>query len=498
MGVLEKRSSGTLLHLNSLPSAYGIGDLGRDAYRFVDRLAESGHGYWQLLPLNPTSTECGNSPYTSESGYAGNPLLISPDKLAEEGLLDGDPTPYALPEGNRIDYARVHALKEVLLKRAYANFNHEKKDFEGDYGAFEEEQSAWLGDYALYKALWEIHGVPWYRWPPHHRVHDDRSLMTLQGSERVLFHKFVQFVFFRQWGLLREYCREKGIGLIGDLPYYVSHDSADMWANPHNFKLGEGFQPLSVSGVPPDYFSSEGQLWGHPVYDWGQIQGGGFGFLMDRIEHNLRLFDTLRIDHFRGLLAYWEVPAGEATAVKGSWVPVPSEPFFDALSRRIPSLPFIAEDLGVITDDVRQAMKRLNLPGMRVLIFGFDGDINNIHLPQNHPEESVAYTGTHDTNTARGWFVEETTEQVRQNLFDSIGSWVSEADVSWALMRLASCSRARLAIFPVQDALSLGSESRLNRPSVAKDNYLWRLTRPQLEGMPTHRLHQMADESGRL
>jgi 4-alpha-glucanotransferase len=498
MGVLKKRSSGTLLHINTLPSRFGIGDLGPSAYRFVDMLVEAGHGYWQVLPLNPTTVECGNSPYTSESSYAGNTLFISPEKLAVDGLIEGDYSPYAIPEGSWIDYGRAEKVKKAILRKAFASFSRGKKEFEGEYEAFEEEHSGWLRDYALYKALWEANGLPWYQWPAHLREREAGSLKAHENSERVRFHKFTQFIFFRQWGCLKKYCSEKGIGLIGDLPYYVSYDSADVWANPRYFKLGPDYKPLFASGVPPDYFSTSGQLWGHPVYDWARIQEGGFSLWMDRIGHSLRLFDVLRIDHFRGLLAYWEVPAGETTAVRGAWVPVPSALFFNTLSRRFPSLPFIAEDLGVITEDVSQAMKRLSLPGMRVLIFGFDGDPNNVHLPRNHPENSVAYTGTHDTNTARGWFLEEASEQVRQNLFDCIGSWVPEGEVSWAIMGLASHSRARLSVFPIQDILSLGSESRMNRPAVAKDNYLWKLTEAQLKGIPTLRLRQMATESDRL
>jgi 4-alpha-glucanotransferase len=498
MVVFKNRCSGTLLHISELPSQFGIGDLGSSAYRFVDILAEAGHRYWQVLPLNPTSIECGNSPYTSESGYAGNPLFISPEKLAVEGLLEGDISQYTVPDSNRIDYAAVQKAKIALLRRAYLTFRKRETDFEDDYVSFEEEHNGWLNDYALYKTFWDAHGQPWYKWPEHIRMRDRGSLNAFKGSEGVRFHKFCQYCFFKQWGDLKEYCHGKGISLIGDLPYYLSHDSADIWANPRSFKLGNDCYPTSVSGVPPDYFSANGQLWGHPVYDWDQLQADGFSLWTERISHSLRLFDLLRIDHFRGLLAYWEVPAGETTAVRGRWVQVPSDSVFDALSRRFPSLPFIAEDLGVITEDVRNAMRRLGLPGMRVLIFGFDGDPGNPHLPSNHPEDSVAYTGTHDTNTARGWFVEEAGEDIRQNLFSCIGSFVPEREISWALMRLASGSRARLSVFPIQDILSLGSESRLNRPSIGKDNYLWKLTESQLNAIPTLRLREMATESDRL
>jgi 4-alpha-glucanotransferase len=497
MGVFGERCSGTLLHISVLPSRFGIGDFGPAAYHFVDALAEAGHRYWQVLPLNPTTIECGSSPYASESAYAGNLLFISPEKLAEEGLIDNPPT-LTPPESNWINYEEAEKTKKALLRRAYTSFRKHEEDYADDYCAFEKEHSGWLEDYALYKTLLGVHGVPWYLWPVHHRRRETGSLKAYHDSESVRFHKFCQYIFFRQWGDLKRHCREKGIGLIGDLPYYFSHDSADVWANPSDFKLDSDYKPVSVSGVPPDSFSASGQLWGHPVYNWKRIQEGDFSLWMDRIKHCLKLYDVLRIDHFRGLLAYWEVPAGETTAIKGGWTSVPSEPFFNTLSRRFPSMPFIAEDLGMITEDVKLAMKRLGLPGMRVLIFGFDGNPDNPHLPNNHPEGCVAYTGTHDTNTARGWFIEEASEDTRQNLFNCIGSWVTEGEVSWALMRLASGSKARLSVFPIQDILSLGSESRMNRPAKAKDNYLWKLTETQLKGIPTLSLKEMAAESDRL
>ncbi len=498
MAFLQNRSSGTLLHISVLPSPFGIGDLGPTAYRFADILAEAGHRYWQVLPLNPTSVECGNSPYTSESGYAGNLLFISPEKLASGGLLGGDCSVYAAPDSSSIDYGAATRAKEGILRKAYLTFRVRRKDFEDDYGAFEGAHSGWLEDYALYKALWDGYGQPWYRWPEHFRAHEESPLRALQGSENVRFHKFCQYAFFSQWQELKDHCRGRGISLIGDLPYYVSHDSADVWANQKSYKLGPDHKPTAVSGVPPDYFSASGQLWGHPVYDWNRILEDGFELWTRRIGHNLKLFDALRIDHFRGLLAYWEVPAGATTAAKGKWVKIPSGLALGALQRRFPSLPFIAEDLGMITEDVRDAMKRLGLPGMRVLIFGFDGDPANPHLPANHPENSIAYTGTHDTNTARGWYTEEANETVRRMLFKLIGSPVPEGEISWAMMRLASSSRARLSVFPIQDILSLGSESRLNRPSVAKGNYLWRLTASQLEAIPAQRLREMATESNRI
>lgn len=492
------RASGILLHPTCLPSEYGVGDFGPQAYRFIDLLAETGQSYWQLLPLNPTSPECGNSPYISSSGFALNPLLISPDILAADGLLGkADLDAITVPESDRIDYRSVQSAKLAILKKAHREFA-KKGEFLGEYGDFCARNASWLDDYVVFTALKESSGLPWFLWPEGLRRRDPEeiasAMRSLEGAE---FHRFVQYVAYRQWSLLREYCDRKGIRIFGDLPFYVSHDSADVWVNQGLFKLDNAGRSLFVSGVPPDYFSETGQLWGHPVYDWGRLRDTGFEWWMRRIEHNIEMFDIVRIDHFRGLLAYWEIPASERTAINGRWVKVPSEEFFGTLRSRFPSLPFVAEDLGVITDDVKAAIKDLGIPGMKVLIFAFDGKPDNPYLPENHEFNSVAYTGTHDTNTVRGWFKEEATHEVRENLFRYLGRIVGEGEVSPEMIKLAMGSGAKLCIVPIQDILNLGSEARLNVPSSPLNNYLWRMRGDLMSSARLQEFALVAKEAGR-
>ncbi|MBC7127637.1 MAG: 4-alpha-glucanotransferase [Candidatus Methanosuratincola petrocarbonis] len=473
----SERASGILLHPTCLPSEYGIGDFGPKAYHFVDLLAETGQGYWQLLPLNPTSPECGNSPYISSSGFALNPLLISPEMLVADGLL-GETALSAIrvPETDRIQYRSVHSAKLEILKKAYREFLKKRGEFSGEYEDFCAQNASWLDDYAVFTALKEESGLSWYLWPEGLRRRVSEELEPKKKLEGTEFHRFVQYIAHRQWWRLKEHCKRKGIRAFGDLPFYVSHDSADVWVNNKLFKLDDDGRALFVSGVPPDYFSKTGQLWGHPVYDWDRLREDGFEWWMRRIEHNLEMFDLVRIDHFRGLLAYWEVPATEKTAMNGRWVRVPSEEFFETLRRRFPSLPFVAEDLGVITEDVKAAIKDLGIPGMKVLIFAFDGKPDNPYLPENHETNSVSYTGTHDTNTIKGWFKEEATHEVKENLFRYLGRRVGEKEVSTEMVRLAMGSRSKLCVVPIQDVLSLGSEARLNVPSSPLNNYLWKMT----------------------
>lgn len=493
------RASGILLHPTCLPSEYGIGDLGPQSYRFVDLLAETGQSYWQLLPLNPTSPEYGNSPYTSSSGFALNPLLISPDMLAAEGLLGvGVLNGIRVPESERIEYRSVQPAKYDVLKRAYIEFSRRRKDYSDEYECFCARNAPWLEDYSVFAAIKEETGLPWYLWPEGLRRRDPRELASIRrrlGS--VEFIKFVQFIAYRQWSHLKDYCKDKGIRIFGDLPFYVSHDSVDVWANPGLFKLDSRGMAVYVSGVPPDYFSDTGQLWGHPVYDWERLKETGFEWWMRRVEHNLEMFDLLRIDHFRGLLAYWEIPASEKTAINGRWIKVPSEEFFSELRRQFPTLPFVAEDLGVITDDVKKAIRDLGIPGMKILIFAFDGKPDNQYLPENHEVNSVSYTGTHDTNTVRGWFNEEATHEVKENLFRYLGKRIREDEVSIEMIKLAMGSRSRLCIVPVQDVLNLGSEARLNIPSSPINNYLWKMRGHLLMKESFAEFSRISQETGR-
>lgn len=449
--------------------------------------------------MTPTAIEYGNSPYTSSSGFAGNPLLISPESLIEEGLLDPQSLSNIIPPSNHIDYVAVSNLKREVVRGAYTKFRLSFKDYASDYEKFISDNSYWLEDYSLYKALREGSGKPWLLWPAPLRDREPAAMSGKRNSlgDIIALENFAQFIFFRQWNSLKEYCKKGGLKIIGDLPFYESYDGADVWAHPELFKLDEKRRPRFVSGVPPDYFSKTGQLWGHPVYDWEELKRTSFEFWARRIAHSLRLFDILRLDHFRGLLAYWEVPASERTAMSGRWVETPSDAFFKNLISNFPSLPFIAEDLGVITEDVRQAMARLNIPGMRVLVFAFSGSSDNPNLPHNHPENSVASTGTHDTNTVKGWFLEEATQEEKNNLFRYISREVSANEVSWEFIRLAMSSAANLCIIPVQDLLSLGAEARLNQPASPTNNYLWRLQEGQLTADVLDQLGEVTKAYGR-
>ncbi len=498
MGALTNRASGVLLPVISIPSKFGIGDLGPETLRFVDYLAESCQSYWQVLPLNPTSQACGNSPYTSNSGFAGNYLMISPELMVSDGLIeDAAPSGFGT-QSNRIDYSAVAAFKSGLMNKAYNKFKEKYSDFRNEYEAFI-VASSWINDYALFKALREASGMPWHSWAVEIRDRDARTISQKEWQLRdaIGLERFTQFVFFKQWQSLKCYCQKRGISIIGDLPFYIDHDSADVWANQQCFQLDDSKRPKYVSGVPPDYFSATGQLWGHPVYDWDALRSTDFGLWIRRIEHNLKLFDLLRIDHFRGLVAYWAVPSSEKSATNGRWVTVPSQEFFSSLRRSFPSMPFIAEDLGIITDDVRRALSSLNLPGMKVLIFAFDCDDNNLNLPKNHIGNSIVYTGTHDTNTVKGWFMNEANPDMRQCLFRHLGRAVSEEDVSWEFIKMAAASNSDLCIIPFQDMLSLGSDARLNNPAAALNNYLWKYPEPHIPQSPFVRLREVTASSNR-
>jgi 4-alpha-glucanotransferase len=497
----NKRASGILLHITSLPSAYGIGDLGPEAYRFADFLAASRQSLWQLLPLNPTGPIWGNSPYSSISAFAANTLLISPDILAGEGLLSKRDL-QSKPEfaGHYCDYSRVSVYKEKLLHRAYEHFKvsgTHRREFE----SFCLEQSSWLDDFALFAVIRSRHKQKaWNTWEPKLRNRDQKSLKEIAASfeleiERV---KFLQFLFFKQWLALKQYCNQKGIRLMGDIPIYVSFDSADVWKRPQIFKLDKNREPTHVAGVPPDYFSATGQLWGNPVYDWEALKRTGFAWWKERLRHNLVCFDMVRIDHFRGLVAFWEVKKGEPTAVRGHWRKVPWKEFFNALFAEFGDLPIIAEDLGLITDDVRRALRRLGFPGMKVLLFAF-GEDNPLHpyLPHTLQENCVIYTGTHDNNTARGWFEAEARPEEKERLKRYLGRQVPPEQIHWELIRLGMLSVARMAIFPLQDVLGLDASARMNVPSTPQGNWQWRVLPQQLTPEVSAVLAEMAYVYGR-
>jgi len=495
------RRSGILLHISSLPSRHAIGDLGSGAYAFADFLAHAKQSLWQVLPLNPTEEVHGNSPYSSISAFAGNVLLVSPEILVDEGLLRPEevPPPARFPQ-SRVDYRAAAIEKRRLFDRAYERFRSTAWRRNG-YERFRALNARWLDDYALFLVLKkQFGGAAWSSWPREFRTRDETCL----GDARSLYAAdieracFFQFLFFRQWASLKEYCGGKGIRLIGDIPIYVGYDSADVWTQNRLFKLGSDGRPAFVAGVPPDYFSETGQLWGNPVYDWDALKASGFQWWIDRFAHNLGLFDFVRVDHFRGFVEYWEVSAREKTAVKGRWVKALADDFFGALRARFPGFPLIAEDLGIITPDVKEVMARLGIPGMRVLLFAF-GEDNPVHpyLPLNYVENCVAYTGTHDNNTARGWFEKEALPEERERLFRYLGKRASAETVHLELVRLVMESAAAAAVIPMQDVLGLGEEARMNRPAIPHGNWEWRLLKAQIARPVADALAGMTENCGR-
>jgi 4-alpha-glucanotransferase len=497
---MKRRGSGIILHVTSLPSPFGVGDLGPAAYRFVDFLSESGQSYWQILPICPTLTAYGNSPYASTSAFAGNTLLISPEMLVKEGLLDANDLQSAprLPE-HAVDHPAVHMFKGALWERAYARFRAAGQNPE--YERFCAEEAWWLEGFALFTAIRsDMSGRAWADWPEELRDRHSEALRAMQDKlyDRVGMEKFLQYLFFRQWSEVRRYCNQKGIQIIGDIPIYVNDDSADVWMNPELFSLDAQKRPVVVAGVPPDYFSSTGQRWGNPIYRWDVLRDSGYAWWVQRVAASLRVADFVRIDHFRGFVGYWEVPATEATAVKGRWVEAPAMDFFTHLSRKFPYLPIIAEDLGVITPDVVEVMHHFEFPGMKILLFAFGSDMaHNPYIPHNLPRDCVAYTGTHDNNTVKGWFEHEASQDERQRLFRYLGREISADEAPWELIRLLMMSAANTVILPLQDVLGLGSEARMNTPATTEGNWAWRFSSAQLTPDTARRLREMTETYAR-
>ena len=496
---MKRRGSGILLHITSLPSPYGIGDMGPLAYKFADFLSQAKQHYWQILPLNPVDPIYGNSPYHSISAFANNLLLISPELMVQDGFLsrkDLEPVPN-FPQ-RKVDYHKVIAYKENLFRIAYERFKNSK---EKKFLKFDKENAHWLEDFAQFIAFREsFKRQVWSDWPQEIRDRQPKALQTLSKNlhERIEMEKFLQYVFHKQWFSLKEYCNKKDIQIFGDMPIYVDYDSVDVWTDPGMFKLNDAGKPSFVAGVPPDYFSETGQLWGNPVYKWDVLKERKYGWWMKRIKHNLRLFNMVRIDHFRGLIAYWEVAASEKNAINGKWVEAPAEDFFNVLLEQFPDSSIIAEDLGIITPDVKEIMDRFGFPGMKVLLFAFGDDLaTNPYVPHNHVKKCVLYTGTHDNNTIRGWFENEITQEVKNKFFQYLGRKVSAQDVHWELIRLGMMSVANMVIFPMQDILGLGEEDRMNRPSTAKGNWEWKLLPEQITPSVEQSLLEMTEIYGR-
>ncbi len=502
---VNSRSSGILLHPTSLPGRFGIGDLGPEAYKFVDFLVAAGQNLWQVLPLGPTGY--GDSPYACYSAFAGNTLLISPEQLVTDGLLDSAP-PVA-KETSKVDFAQAHKLKEQLLHNAYERYTKTTDTkLRSAFETFAQQHAQWLDDYALFRALKDAHGdVAWNEWNPSLVRHTPSALERAreQYREQIEAHMFYQFLFFRQWFALKRYCNERGIRIVGDLPIFVAHDSADVWTNPDEFKLDKSGKPLVVAGVPPDYFSTTGQLWGNPLYNWERMQADGFKWWIERVRATLTVVDIARVDHFRGFAACWEIPGGDKTAERGQWVEAPGRELFTAIRKTLGELPIIAEDLGVITPDVIALREEFGFPGMRILQFGFGGDAKNIDLPHNYVPNVVAYTGTHDNDTTVGWFqsvagegstrTADQIERERSFCLDYLNTKGEE--IHWDFIRGVLASVANTAIVPLQDLLGLGTEARMNLPNSTEGNWAWRFEPGALTDEIGQRLKRLTELYGR-
>lgn len=502
------RASGILLHPTSLPGPFGIGDLGEEAFAFIDFLAVSGQSLWQVLPLGPTGY--GDSPYQCFSAFAGNPLLISPTSLAEIGLLTTDDLtnrPRFRP--SRVDFGRVIDFKKTLLERAFDSFQRMPEGaLRAEFVHFCEANHWWLDDYALFRALKHAHGgIAWTDWEPRFAVREPDALAYAREAlrERTAAEQFFQFVFFRQWSALKSYCRERGIKIIGDAPIFVAGDSADVWAHPEMFKLDSNRRPIVVAGVPPDYFSKTGQLWGNPIYDWNAMRATGFRWWVDRLRATLQTVDILRIDHFRGFAACWEVPAQDKTAERGQWVDVPGRELFITLRTAFGEMPIIAEDLGVITPDVEALRDDFGFPGMRVLQFAFRGDSKTIDLPHNYVRNCVVYTGTHDNDTTVGWFNSKAgagstrnAQEIERERAYCLAYLNSDGQqIHWDMIRAAWASIANTAVVPLQDLLGLGSRARMNLPASEQGNWQWRFRSGALTSKISDRLREITRLYGR-
>ncbi len=488
------RQSGILMHISSLPGPDGIGSLGREAFEFADFLHAAGMTIWQVLPMGPTGY--GESPYQSTSTYAGNPMLISLERLAEEGLATFDPAERFSPQNaEQVDYAAVRAHKGKLLRQAFSQsadrLSEEIRVFERD--------NPWARNFALFTALKaRFGGMMWMKWPDaaaRRREPEAMCRYRVELDGEIRFHLWCQYIFYRQWEALKAYCNGLDLSLFGDMPIYVAEDSADTWLNPEVFQLDRDYVPKRVAGVPPDYFSEDGQLWGNPLYRWTWLRFHGYGWWVKRMAHMAKMYDILRVDHFIGFANYYSVPHGASNARNGRWVIGPGKALFRTLKKRIPNLNVVAEDLGVVNDRVRRLIAFTGYPGMKVLTFAFGGDDSNIHLPANIPENTAYYTGTHDNVTVLGWAESASPEELRRAM-DIVGFRAKE-EAPWALVRTVLGSRARIAVVPMQDVLGHGAWATMNHPGTVGGNWLWRMKDGAADEALAVRLKALNDECDR-
>ena len=490
------RSAGILLHPTSLPSPFGIGDLGPSAYAWIDTLLHARQTWWQILPLGPTGY--GDSPYQCFSAFAGNPYLVSPQQLVEDGLLDAKDFGPVIFHAERVEFGPVITFKNHVLGLAWEMFQKGRgAGLRPDFERFIHDEASWLDDYALFMALKDSYqGKSWQDWPDPAKLRYPDFLKKAKNdlAKAVGLHQFRQFLFFRQWTNLRRYANERAIKIIGDIPIFVSGDSSDVWSSPRFFALDAQRRPRLVAGVPPDYFSETGQLWGNPHYDWDALEKAGFSWWVDRFKATFKVVDMVRLDHFRGFEAYWEIPAGSPNAITGRWVKAPGQALLQTLRNTFGGLPIIAEDLGVITPEVDALRRQFELPGMRILQFAFGDNWENRFLPHNFDLNTVVYTGTHDNDTTWGWY-----RSVQEKERDHLRRYLAKdgSDATWDLIRLAWASVAHFAIAPLQDILNLGNEARMNFPGKPVGNWAWRFQANQLNVGTLDRLAGMTELYGR-
>jgi 4-alpha-glucanotransferase len=500
--IISGRKAGILLHITSLPGGFYIGDMGPESYKFVDFLVQSGQTYWQILPLNQVDKNKAYSPYSPISAFAGNTLLISPEKLQELGLIEKLPPKKRKYNTSQADFEKAELMKGQILDEAYRNFR--EGDFEllhKEFDQFCNQEKYWLNDYSLFLTFKKLNNnIPWNLWEKKYKNKEEGIIKRIQEdfTKEIESIKFSQFLFLKQWKSLKEYSNKNGVKIFGDIPIYIGFDSADVWSHPNYFKLTPQKEPLGIAGVPPDYFNENGQLWEMPVFNWDENKKDNYGWWKERIRKNIQLFDLLRVDHFRGYSDFWEVPATERTAINGKWVKGPGIDLFDALKNEFHELPFVAEDLGDIDQTVYDLRDRYHLPGMSILMFTFgDNTHDSIHSPHNFRANTVAYTGTHDNNTVKGWYKTETGKTQRHRISQYIGRKISSSGISKELIRLVYQSVAKLAIVPMQDVLNLGTKARMNIPSVEKGNWGWRLRKKQIRKKNIITLNKWSEIYGR-